>query len=111
MVKNPPANVGDASDPWSGKIPQAMEQPSLSPTATAHVLQLLKPAHSEPVLHKRSHTMRSPHTTPHSPQEAPAAIKTQHSQKQVIFFLLHEKNQSFIRDVGRQIPSSARHSV
>ena len=33
VVKNPPANAGDTgSEPWSGKIPHAMEQ--LSPPAT-----------------------------------------------------------------------------
>ena len=34
MVKNPPANAGGHGfDPWSGKVPHAVEQ--LSPCATA----------------------------------------------------------------------------
>ena len=32
VVKNPPANAG--FEPWSGKIPHAVEQPSLYATTT-----------------------------------------------------------------------------
>lgn len=51
-------------DPWSGKISHALEQ--ISPRATydlAHTLQLMRPAHLEPVLrHKRSHRSGQPCT-------------------------------------------------
>ena len=88
MVKNPPANVGDAFDPWSGKIPQAMEQPSLSPTATARVLHLLKPAHLEPMLHKRSHhNEKAAHHTPLTTR-SPCSNKDPTQPKIGNFFLI-----------------------
>ena len=51
MVKNLPASAGDMVNPWSRKIPRAVEQPSLCTTTTepvlqspgAHVPQLPKP--------------------------------------------------------------------
>ena len=49
--KNPPYNMGDTglTDPWSGKISHAGEYLGYEP-------QLLKPMHTEPVLHnKRRH--------------------------------------------------------
>ena len=39
VVKNPPANAGDTGfEPWSGKIPHAVEQLSLCATTTEPVL-------------------------------------------------------------------------
>ena len=56
-----------AFDPWSGKIPRALEQPSPCATSTEPVLycpfatQLLKPKCLEPVLlNKRSHRHEKP---------------------------------------------------
>ena len=34
MVKNPPTNAGDRSDPWSGRIPRVMGQLSPSTVTT-----------------------------------------------------------------------------
>ena len=64
---------GHGFDPWSGKIPHAAEQQSLmrynywpcalestSHNYWARMLQLLKPAHLEPVIHKRSHRSEKP---------------------------------------------------
>ena len=73
---------GNQFDPWSGKIPQASEQPSLFVTSTeAHAPRACAP-------HKRSGVVRSlrpaareePLLT--ATRESPfAATKTQHSQK------------------------------
>ena len=67
MVKNPPANSGDAgSNPGPGRshVPRnnkarTSQLPSLH--SRAHVPQLLKPARLEPVLHnKRSNCNEKP---------------------------------------------------
>jgi len=65
VAKNLPASAGDpGSKLLSRKILHAVEQ--LSPCATtidpttAIEPQLLKPAHLEPVLHKRSHRREKP---------------------------------------------------
>ena len=61
---NPPASEWDMGfDPWSWKIPHAMEQlnPQVTTTEQLHMQQLLKPVHPEPVLHsKRSHRHEKP---------------------------------------------------
>ena len=49
-VKNPSANAGHRFNPWSGKIPHAMEQLSPCATTTEPTSLLLKPARLEPVL-------------------------------------------------------------
>ena len=58
MVKDPPANAGiHGFEPWSGKIP--------------HAVEWLSPHTSEPMLHnKRSHHKKKPshHSRPCSPQ-------------------------------------------
>ena len=38
VAKNPPVSAGDRLDPWSGKIPHAVEQWSTRATATETVL-------------------------------------------------------------------------
>ena len=65
VVKNPPSSAGERGfDPWSRKIPHAMEQLSPGTTTTepmrhnywARMLQLPKFMRLEPMLHnKRSH--------------------------------------------------------
>ena len=63
MVKNPPANAGEM-----GSIRSVQEDPTCggatkpkSHNYWAHTLQLLKPAHLEPVLrNKRSHRDEKP---------------------------------------------------
>ena len=75
-------------DPWSGKIPRAMEQLNWSTTATqpvarARELQRQSPRAREPVLHhKRSHRSTTSEWTPLSAtREGPRAVaKTHHSQ-------------------------------
>ena len=42
VVKNPPANARDVFDPWSGKIPHAVEQ--LSPCAKLKLVHPRAPA-------------------------------------------------------------------
>ena len=77
---------GHQFNPWSGKIPHATGQLSSCPTTTepalwspisrnywAHVLQLLKPVHLEPVLrHEKPPQWETPHaamkSSPRSPQ-------------------------------------------
>ena len=76
MVKSLPANVGDTGfDPWSGKIPHAVEQ--LSPCTTTTEPVLYNPratttearaprAHApqqEKPLQRGATAMRNPHTT------------------------------------------------
>ena len=58
---NPPASEWDMGfDPWSWKIPHAMEQlnPQVTTTEQLHMQQLLKPVHPEPT----GHNERGPHS-------------------------------------------------
>ena len=87
---------GHGFDPWSGKIPRAVERlslcaPNTEPVSHNYVLQLLKPAHLEPVLrNRRGHSSEEP---PHRKEEWPplaatgesprTATKTQCSQKSI----------------------------
>ena len=86
-----PANEGGHGfNPWSRKIPHSVEQLSLGVTTSEPMCcKYWSPQALEPALcNKRSHTMRSPHTTtessPHLLQleKAHAAVKTQHRKKQ-----------------------------
>lgn len=80
--KNPAANAGD-----TGLIPALgrFHMPQSKPMRHNHELQLLKPIHLKPVLHKRSHhSEKLKHQTNSKPlltatRERHAATKTQHS--------------------------------
>ena len=80
--ENPSANAGD-----TGLIPALgrFHMPQSKPMRHKHKLQLLKPIHLKPVLHKRSHhNEKLKHQTKRKPlltatRERHAATKTQHS--------------------------------
>ena len=71
---------GHGFNPWSGRIPHAMQRLSLSVTTTEPALEspgttTTEARHLEPVLHnKRSHTTRSPCT---SGREEPLLVTTE----------------------------------
>ena len=59
MVNNLAAS-GQGFDPWSGKIPYAVEQLRLLPQLLSLCTVTTEPTCPEPVLHKRSHCNEEP---------------------------------------------------